>query len=228
MNQYSKQTRPNRKNLNSGYRRNTQSDGFQKILLFYVLPFIVLNGLIFILATARPKATITVNNSSDYISTTMELKVKSLLPVKSINVKLAGDPVALTKIGPNTYTATLKSNGALIVNLISINKMVRNQKREVNELDDKQPVISNCSIKDGILSFQISDGKSGMDYSSIYASTEDNPKILPESINRGTGLVTFKYQDNLMLKVKDKADNELQVTINPKGECSDDETDQTE
>ncbi|HBE85770.1 MAG TPA: hypothetical protein DDW53_10620, partial [Lachnoclostridium sp.] len=92
------------------------------VLLFYVLPFIVINGLIFFLVTSRPKGEITIGESSDYKSTTMELKIKSLLPVNSMEASLNGSPVEMTKTGLKTYSAVLKSNGTLTVKLTCFNK----------------------------------------------------------------------------------------------------------
>ncbi len=63
------------------------------VLLFYVLPFIVVNSIIFILVTAAPKGDLTIGEATNFTTTTMELKIKSLLPIKEMTVTLDGGAV---------------------------------------------------------------------------------------------------------------------------------------
>ncbi|WP_349671753.1 hypothetical protein [Lacrimispora sp.] len=223
MAQYNNQTRPDRRRTSSGYRRDNGKSGFLSVLLFYVLPFIVINGFIFILVTARPKAEITIGESSDFISTTMELKVKSLLPIKTMEVSLDSTPIELTKTGGSTYKTTLKNNGTLEVKLTGFNKMKSVSYETVNVLDDSSPAVKDEVVDNGILSFRLEDTQSGVDYSSITASDEDNTDILPLSIDRSTGLVTFEIKkENITITAKDKIGNELHVTFTPQGESFED------
>lgn len=219
MNQYNNQSRPNRRKTNSGYQHDTGRSGFLTVLLFYVLPFIVVNGLIFFLVTAKPEGEVTINESSDYISTTMELKIKSLLPIKNVELALDGTPIEAVKTGSKTYTATLKNNGMLKIKLTSFNKMKTILDEQVNVLDDTPPAVKDNLFEDGILSFRLEDTQSGVDFSSISACDDDNPEILPLSIDRSTGLITFEMKkENMTIKARDKTGNELHVTFNPKGE----------
>ncbi len=214
MNQYNNQIRPNRRKTRSGNRNDAGKNGFLSVLLFYVLPFIVINGLIFFLVTSRPKGEIT----------TMELKIKSLLPVNSMEVSLNGSPVEITKTGLKTYSAVLKSNGTLTVKLTCFNKMKTVIDEQVDVLDDTPPVIKDKVVENGILSFRLEDSQSGVDYSSISACDEDNQDIAPMSIDRSTGRVTFELiKDNLNITAKDNIGNELHVTITPQGESIEEE-----
>ncbi|MDF2888302.1 MAG: hypothetical protein K0R23_2687 [Lacrimispora sp.] len=223
MTQYNNQTRPDRRRTSSGYRRDSGKSGFHSVLLFYVLPFIVFNGLIFLLVTSQPKAEITIGESSDYISTTMELKVKSLLPIKAMEVSLDSTPIELTKTGGSTYKATLTNNGTLEVKLTGFNKMKSVIYESVSVLDDTPPAIKDNVLENGILSFRLEDTQSGVDYSSIAASDEENTDILPLSIDRSTGLVTFEIKKkNITITAKDKIGNELHVTFTPQGESFED------
>lgn len=230
MNQYNNQTRPNRKKTSSNYRRDAGRNGFLTVLLFYVLPFIVVNGLIFILVTARPKGTITIDESSDYISTTMNLKIKSLLPIKTIDLTLNGNPIESVKNGSRTYTAAIKNNGLLEVKITSFNMMKTILYEQVNVLDDGPPAIKDSFLDNHILSITLEDTQSGIDYSSISAADEDNEEVLPLSIDRSIGLVTFELKkSNLTIKVKDNIGNELHKTFSPEGESiDDDQIDQAE
>lgn len=218
MNQYSNHTRQSRKRGGSGYRYDSGRSEFLNVLLFYVLPFVAVNAIIFILVTSAPKGDVNIGDSPDFITTTIELKVKSLLPIKEPNLNLDGTPVAITKTGSKTYTATLKSNGVLEVDLQSINGMKNVFFEQVNILDDTPPSIKDSKIGGGVLTFRLEDSQSGVDYSTVYATDDDDPQILPLTIDQSTGTVTFPMQkENLTICAKDKTGNEVRVTFTPDG-----------
>lgn len=224
MNQYNNQVRSNRRKTRSGNRNDAGQSGFLSVLLFYVLPFIIVNGLIFFLVTSKPKGEITIGESSDYISTTMELKINSLLPLKGMEVTLDGAPVELTKTGLKTYSTVLTNNGGLEIKLTSFNKMKTILHEQVNVLDDTPPVIKDKVFEDGVLSFRLEDSQSGVDYSSISGCDDDNQVISPLSIDRSTGRVTFELKkDNFTITAKDKIGNELHRTFTPQGESVEEE-----
>lgn len=223
MNQYNNQSSSNRRKSNSGNRRDSGRSDFPKILLFYVLPFIVFNGLLFILVTSRPAGNVAIHESSDYISTTMDLKINSLLPIKSIEMKLDGTPIEAVKAGSKTYTATLTTNGMLEVRITGFNKMRNIFYEQVNVLDDTPPTIKDKVFEDGILSFRLEDSQSGVDYSSISASNEDHEEILPLSLDKSTGLITFEIKkENINITAKDKIGNELHIICTPQGDAIED------
>lgn len=228
MNQYNNQSRSNRGKSGSPYRRDSGKSGFLTVILFYVLPFLVVNGLIFFLVTAKPKGEFIIGESSDYISTTAELKIKSFLPLKGMELTLDGTPVEFTKTGSRTYTAVLTSNGSLEARLTNFNQMKTVLNEQVDVLDDTPPAYKDNVFEDGVLSFRLEDSQSGVDFSSITASDENDPQILPLSIDRSTGLVTFEMnKENIVVIAKDMIGNELHVTFTPEGEGIEDaETDE--
>lgn len=222
MKQYSNYTRQNRNRGGSGHRYDSGRNEFLNILIFYVLPFVVVNAILFILVVAGPKGDVAIGETSDFISTNIELKVKSLLPIKEPVLSLDGTPVAITKTGSRTYTATLTSNGVLEVDLESVNKMKNVFFEQVNILDDTPPTVKEKKTEDGILTVQLEDSQSGVDYSSVYAVDDDGRQILPLSIDQSTGTVTFPIKkENLTVCAKDKTGHELRETITPNGESLD-------
>ena len=207
-------------------RRQNSGGGFFPILLFYILPFLAVNGLIFFLVTIRPKAQVTISESGDYISSRMELKIKSLLPLQSVEVSLDGVPLeSLKKTGSKSYDATLTSNGMLEIKLTSVNKMKAIVYEAVDVLDDTPPTVSDSQIEGGVLSFHLEDSQSGVDFTSITATDENNEDFLPLTVNRITGIVTFQMGEiNLTITARDKIGNELHTTFDPQGEGIEEET----
>ena len=122
MSPYTNNSRQNRGRGGSSRHDSGRSD-FMTVLLFYVLPFIVVNSIIFILVTAAPKGDLTIGEADNFTTTTMELKIKSLFPIKAMTVTLDGNEVELTKTASKTYTAVLGSNGTVKVSLTAFNGM---------------------------------------------------------------------------------------------------------
>ena len=92
MSPYTNNSRQNRGRGGSSRHDSGRSD-FMTVLLFYVLPFIVVNSIIFILVTAAPKGDLTIGEADNFTTTTMELKIKSLFPIKAMTVTLDGNEV---------------------------------------------------------------------------------------------------------------------------------------
>lgn len=197
----------------NGYKNST--DDWLHILLFYVLPFVVVNGLIFFFVTATPKCTLTIGDNHDYISADIEFTLKSVLPTKNLTVTLDSEPIELTKKGKKTYTATLQKNGLLEISVSSINGMSTTVYEPVSVLDDIPPSVEEYSIEEGILTFQIIDTQSGIDYNSIYATDSQGLTVLPTSINKQTGSITFLMDtQGLTVHSKDMTGNESQTVFN--------------
>jgi hypothetical protein len=232
MNQSNYRRRNNRRRKSSDYGYDSGRSEFATILLFYVLPFIVVNAIIFVLVTSIPKAAVTIGDSKDYISTTMELKVKSLLPIKEPIVTQEEEEIVLTKTGFNTYTAPIHSNGTLKVEVKAINTMGTVLYEQVDVLDDGNPSLTNPIIEDGILSFHLEDTQSGVDFSSVYLTYDDDTKELPLSIDRSTGIVTFVLRENhYTVYASDYAGNQMGLPSDPEDspeEGTEEETESSE
>lgn len=210
-------------------RQRPSSGGWTSILLFYVLPFIVINGLIFFLVTAKPKCQLSVGETNDYQSTTVTLAVRSILPVKSMSVTMNSQELELTSAGKKTYTATVTSNGVVDVTLVGLNGMSSRTYIQVSILDDTPPSIQNPAIETGVLTFQIEDSQSGVDYSSIYAIDSTGNTVQPLSIDRDTATVSFEMDSaGLNIYAKDLSGNETQTNLKSRIEGSEEVIDSSE
>ena len=90
-----------------------RSDGFRHVLLFYVLPFLIFNGILFYCVTTSPKLTIEVADTQDYLTTQVRVQVTSLFPVKSLEVTLDGTPLEMTQESKRSYVVTVNKNGSV-------------------------------------------------------------------------------------------------------------------
>ena len=191
------------------------SNGVKRFLLFGLLPYIVINGAIFIAVTARPKIAVQVASTDDYRTTQVAFKVSSLLPLKTLTASIESKEIPFEKNG-STYTATVDMNGTLYVDAVAINGMHAAEDADVNVLDDKKPTINeeSCDISGGNLKFTISDSQSGVNFDSIYGIYDGNREVRPSSYDRGTGTVVIPFYTNeLQIHAEDMVGNAMSVNI---------------
>lgn len=195
------------------YRRFPDSDLIE-LLLFYILPFIIVNGIIFFLVTTKPKYEVVIEGTNDYRTTDVTFTIKSVMPLKEVTIKMDSEPLDLVKVGKKKYRATIRHNGSLEIYMKNFNGMALLEYEHIDILDDEPPSIEDYSSDDGILSFTVVDVQSGVDYASISAVTPSGQNIAPLSTDRATGRVSFPLDpEGLTVSVKDMSGNEFLTTF---------------
>ena len=177
---------------------NTQSWKDNRILrnlVFYVLPFVVVNLILFTLITASPKIELTIGETTDYKAVDISFRVRSILPIREMTVTLESQPVEVER-SDGAYRATLDSNGTLEIYAEGWNGMSVRDNEHIAVLDDAAPVIDqeDYVLEDGHLEFLVSDSQSGVDFSSIYGTEADGQNVRPASYSEDTGRVVFEME----------------------------------
>lgn len=204
---------------NTTYRQKTRSShsDFVSLLLYYILPFIVVNGIILFLVIAKPKFDILVGETNDYLSTTITFSIESFLPTKNLSITLNSEPLVLEQTGSRTYTATITENGVINVYLENFNGIAVSTYEHVNVLDADPPNTISYSVKDSVLRVKLSDSQSGIDYSSLRAIDSNGMEFAPLSVDKTTAEVTFAMDpDGLIMFVKDMSGNESEQPFSVK------------
>ncbi|MDO5550272.1 MAG: hypothetical protein Q4F76_03810 [Lachnospiraceae bacterium] len=196
-------------------RRPKKRSGWMDVLLFYLLPFIVVNGILFILVASKPHITIQVADTRDYRTTTAAVTVTSLLPIREFTSSQEGSPLEMTEGKKGRYTATITRNGVIEIYAKSLNGMTDIQYEHVNILDDVAPLVGDqYSIQDGILTLTLDDSQSGLDWTSVYGVTASGLSIAPVSVDKQTGTFTFEMdEESLIIYASDLAGNPMQATF---------------
>ena len=92
---------------------NTQSwkdNPILRNLVFFVLPFAVINIILFVLITASPKIELTLGETTDYKTVGVSFKVKSILPVKDVTVTLESQPLETERSSAPIHPGTTVTN----------------------------------------------------------------------------------------------------------------------
>ncbi len=180
-----------------------------RTLLFYILPFVVINLVIFFLATTRPSYALDVADTADYRTTELTFTITSRMPLKSVTITLDGQPLDLTQAGKRSYKATIVQNGVLEIHMENFNGMAITGYEVIDILDKESPDVISYSVNEGLLTLTLSDTQSGIDYDHLTATTSDGRIITPVSINRESGIVIFQMDPNgLAVSILDMSGNE--------------------
>lgn len=197
---------------------NTQSWKDNRILrnlVFYVLPFVVVNLILFTLITASPKIELTIGETTDYKTVDISFRVRSILPIREMTVTLESQPVEVER-SDGAYRATLDSNGTLEIYAEGWNGMSVRDNEHIAVLDDAAPVLDqeDYVLEDGHLEFLVSDSQSGVDFSSIYGTEADGQNVRPASYSEDTGRVVFEMEgSDVTVFVSDFAGNISQAAF---------------
>ena len=168
------------------------SNKFVRFLLFGLIPYLVINGIILLLVCSTPKISIEVKDTNDYVTSDIVFSVRSILPIKDMKVTMESADTEYEKDGSN-YRCTVNQNGTFYVEATSMNGMMRAAYADVSMLDDTAPAVDeeSANIDQGALTFSISDAQSGVNFDSIYAIVNEEDVVYPSDCDRTTGQVTI-------------------------------------
>lgn len=190
--------------------RKKQSNEWITILLFYVLPFLVVNSILFFCVTTRPKVAIEIADTHDYLSTDVTVTIQSWFPTKDIQFSMAGEELQAEKGKKRTYTMNVIKNGTIEVSVTNINGMNTTEFEHVNVLDEAKPNVENTTIVDGVVTFTITDSQSGVNFDTIYAKNSKGEQLAPLTVDRSTSTLSFEMDPaGLHVYAQDKAGNEV-------------------
>ena len=196
------------------------SNKLVRFLLFGLLPYLVINGIILLLVCSTPKISIEVKDTNDYVTSDVVFSVRSLLPLKEMKVTMESAPVEYEKDG-SSYRCSVNQNGTFYVEATSVNGMMRAAYADVSMLDDTAPAVDEESahIDQGSLRFNISDTQSGVNFDSIYAIVNEEQEVYPSEIDKTTGQVTIPLPskvDSVELYFEDMVGNARSghITVN--------------
>ena len=180
-----------------------------RLLLFYILPFLVINGLIFFLVTAKPKYELTVGETHDYQTTDITFSITSHMPLKTVTITMDSQPLDLVMTGNKTYQATISKNGILEIYMENFNGMAIYGYEMIDILDNESPDLTSYQVENGVLTFTVSDSQSGVDFDSIHGTTDSGQTVEPLSVDRSSSTVQFQLgSQGLTVSIKDMSGNE--------------------
>lgn len=208
-------------NKNSKKKTNKAKRNVASILLSiffgFLIPYIVINGLIFFLFIQVPSIHIVAQDSTDYEESKIKFYTKSILPIIDIKTFFQDNPVAYTKLG-DYYIIDAKDNGTYQIIVTSLNRASVNSFVDIEARDGDAPTINSndATIIGNTLTITVNDTLSGINYDNIYAINEDGSTEAPKYFDRASGTVQFQFDSNkkLTIHVEDMDGNASEVSFN--------------
>ena len=190
-------------------RRRKRKKKKAESILFYIIPFVIINYIIFRLATAQPDFDLTINDCVDDRSVTFSVKMTGPLPVSDFRVLLDDVPVEMTDAGSGTYTATVTKNGTLEVSAGYFNGMVKTQYERISTIDDEPPTVVGHEMNGTFLTVSFADNQCGVDLATAYALDSDGTTLMPIELSEENMSARFQtLSDSLDIHIKDMNGNE--------------------
>ena len=191
-------------------------------LLFYGIPFVIINLIIFFLATSRPSVELEVIDEHNFQNVVLKVKHNKFYPIKKLEVLFDNEPIELNKEETGTsrvYTTTWTKNGGISAVVYGFNGMTDADYENVGSIDEEPPVIQGEVTQVGknsevLVSFE--DSQSGVDVSSIYATTPNGLRVNPLSVNEAKSEATFNLDSygSLDVHISDKVGNQSVAHFN--------------
>lgn len=195
-------------------RNKKSANKFSSLFFFYIIPFIIINFIIFLIATSIPKADIELHLNDNHTDVEIKLIKSSFFPIKKIEAFFENEKLELEKIDSKTYIATVNKNGNIEITIENLNGMSKKFFDYVHLIDDTPPLIDGI-IENKKVFVNFSDEDSGIDYDSIKAFNFDGKEISALEIDKEHNLAIFNFKNTLSIDVhiKDILGNEVVATF---------------
>lgn len=186
-----------------------------KFFLGFLLPYLLINGIIFFFYTEVPRINIK-EQSDDKQLSKIEFTIDSKLPLVDVKVECLNNEVPYTKTG-NVYSIDTSTVGTYRITAKALNQLSAVSSCSIESLDDAAPIIHTESaiIANGTITITISDNQNAINFDSIYAKGEDGNMISAMSMNQDTGSVQFDVSglSSIIIHVEDLSGNATETNI---------------
>ena len=204
-------------------KTNTILNVFLRIIFGFLVPFVVINGLIYFLYTAHPTINIITNDNAieDNGTANISFTIDCPIPLSSIVVYRNEEDdtineIPYTKLG-DTYNINISENGTYIIVAKSLNNSIAKTSTYIDTLDNTPPTIhmENAVFFGKSITFEISDDQSGINYDNLYSVDDSGRQEHPQSLDESSGTVTFRFENtnSLTIHVEDMSGNSIETTI---------------
>lgn len=188
-----------------------------KFFIGFLIPYIIINGIILFLFIQTPKIKIIENTDPEYEKDKIKFTINCLIPIADVEVYFQENNIPYTRFA-SYYIIDATNNGTYRVKVTAMNKAFVNSYIDIETRDVTPPIINveDAIITGNTLNFSVSDSKSGINYDTIYAETTDGTKLNPTYIDKSSGTIEFtinKYK-KLTVHVEDTLGNSSETTFN--------------
>ena len=190
-----------------------------RFLFCFLIPYVLINGIILFLFIQTPKIHVIEQDSKDYEENKIKFTIDSVLPLTDIKTYYQESEIAYSKLG-DTYIVNADNNGTYQIKVTSLNRSSSNSIVDIESQDINPPTIdlNSAVITGNSLIISVHDNQSDINYDKIYATLENGTKLTPTYIDKASGTVQFQINEGkkVVVHVEDSFGNhsETSFTIN--------------
>lgn len=190
-----------------------------RIFFGFLIPYVLINGIIFFLFIQVPKIQVVDQDSKEYEDNKIKFQIDSMLPLVDIKTFYQESEIAYSKLG-NNYIINAENNGSYKIQVTSLNRASANSIVDIETQDNIPPAIDldSAVLTGNTLIISVHDTQSEINYDNIYASLENGENIKPTYIDKSSGTVQFQISsgNKVIVHVEDISGNhsETSFTIN--------------
>ena len=186
-----------------------------KFFVGFLIPYVLINGIIFFIYTEVPHINIKEQSNDNQISK-IEWTIDSRLPIIDVKVECLNQEIPYSKSG-NTYYVNAPQTGTYKITAKALNQLSAVSTCNIESLDDYAPIINsqNAIIANGTITITINDNQNALNYDSIYAKDEEGNLLAPISMDQNTGSVQFNVSNlsSIIIHAEDLSGNAAETKI---------------
>lgn len=207
---------------NSKFKTKHKMSVAEIILRFFfgfLVPFVLINGIIFFLFIQTPKIQVIDQDSKDYEENKIKFSVNCILPLTDIKTYYQESEIAYSKLG-NIYMIDAENNGTYQIKVTALNRANANSIVDVENQDNVPPTIDldSAVVTGNTLIVSIHDNQTGVNYDKLHATLENGTVLAPSYVDKASGTVQFQITEGkkILIHVEDTLGNssETSFTIN--------------
>lgn len=185
----------------------------------FLIPYVLINGIIFFLFIQTPKIQVFEQDSKDYEEDKIKFSINCILPITDVKTYYQESEIAYSKLG-NVYIINANNNGAYKINVNALNNSTANSIIEIDSKDSVPPTIDldSAVVTGNTLIISVHDNQSGINYDNLYATLENGTKLDPTYIDKSSGTIQFQITEGkkVIVHVEDDFGNhsDTSFTIN--------------
>lgn len=163
---------------------------------------------------ASPRLEVVSQGMGDQGLPTYAIRVRGLVPVRTVRAALDGEPVAVSELEPRLYEVEPAHNGELTVMVTLANNRTGEAVTTVTDVDVDAPELLGSEVGDTEVSLLLADDGCGIDFAGVYALTASREVVRPISVDEEAGRVTFAFpEESLDVFVPDNRGNTLHLAM---------------
>ena len=187
-----------------------------RIFFGFLIPYVLINGIIFFLFIQTPKIQVIDQDSKDYEENKIKFSIDCLLPITDVKTYFQEAEIAYSKLG-NTYVIDAENNGTYQIKVMALNRASVNSIVEVETQDGVAPTIdlNSAIITGNTLILSVHDDQSEINYDNLYATLENGDKLTPTYVDKSSGTVQFQITEGkkIVIHVEDTFGNHSETSF---------------